>query len=100
MLNNLLSNAVKYNRDGGKVSVVVKSADGRARISVSDTGIGMSEEDLRHLFQPFARIRNEKTQHVLGSGLGLSILRKLALLYRGDVEVESQVDRGSTFTIT
>ena len=60
----------------------------------------MSEEELKRLFGEFVRIRNEKTQSILGSGLGLSIVKKLALLYGGDVQVESQPDVGSTFAVT
>lgn len=100
VLNNLISNAVKYNCEGGLVSVSVWREDRRAKISVRDTGIGMTEEEIRQAFDAFARIRNEKTQHIQGSGLGLSILRKLALLYRGDVSVVSEPGAGSTFTVT
>jgi signal transduction histidine kinase len=100
IFNNLLTNAIKYNRDGGRVDVALRRADKQAMIAVTDTGIGMSEEERKHLFGEFVRIRNEKTQSILGSGLGLSIVKKLALLYGGDVQVESQPDVGSTFTVT
>jgi two-component system, sensor histidine kinase and response regulator len=100
ILNNLLSNAVKYNREGGSVTVSIVREGRKAVIEVADTGIGMSKEDMKRLFHEFERIRNEKTQHVLGSGLGLSILKKLAVLYRGDVQVVSHPGKGSTFTVT
>ena len=100
IFNNLLTNAIKYNRDGGRVDVALRRAGKQAVIAVSDTGIGMSEEELKQLFGEFVRIRNEKTRHILGSGLGLSIVKKLALLYGGDVQVESRPDAGSTFTVT
>ena len=100
IFNNLLTNAIKYNRDGGRVDVALRRADKQAAIAVSDTGIGMSEEEVQQLFGEFVRIRNEKTRHILGSGLGLSIVKKLALLYGGDVHVASRVDAGSTFTVT
>ncbi len=99
ILNNLLTNAVKYNRDGGRVEVALHAAGGRVRVEVRDTGIGMSEADCGRLFQEFVRIRNEKTRHVMGSGLGLSILRKLARMYGGDCTVQSTPDVGSTFTV-
>jgi len=100
VLNNLVSNAVKYNRDGGSVTVRLDSADGTATIAVSDTGIGISEEDREKLFDEFSRIRNDKTRDVLGSGLGLSIVKRIASMYDGEVSVESEPGRGSTFTVT
>jgi signal transduction histidine kinase len=99
ILNNLLSNAVKYNRDGGRVDVRVRADGGAAVIAVADTGIGMTAEEAARLFEDFVRIKNEKTRHILGSGLGLSIVRKLAGLYGGDVTLQSAPDVGSTFTV-
>lgn len=99
ILNNLLSNAVKYNRDGGRVEVEVGGEAGRVRIRVADTGIGMTAEEIALLFREFSRVKNPKTRHILGSGLGLSIVRKLAELYDGTVTVDSQPDVGSTFTV-
>ncbi|OGV69493.1 MAG: hypothetical protein A3K19_33180 [Lentisphaerae bacterium RIFOXYB12_FULL_65_16] len=98
VLSNLLSNAVKYNRDGGGVKVTVQRAGDRVRIVVTDTGIGMTADEVGRLFQDFTRIRNAKTKHILGSGLGLSTTRKIAELYGGTMTVESQPDVGSTFT--
>lgn len=99
ILNNLVSNAVKYNRDGGRVEVVVKNPDERVQIAVSDTGFGIAPDDAKKLFNDFVRLKNERTKGVLGSGLGLSIVKKLALMYGGDVGVDSEVDKGSTFTV-
>lgn len=99
MFNNLLTNAVKYNRDGGRVDVRLGCIGGRARVEVADTGIGMTAEECSRLFGEFVRIRNDRTRSILGSGLGLSILRRLARLYGGDVTVASEPDVGSTFTV-
>jgi signal transduction histidine kinase len=99
IFNNLVSNAVKYNRDGGRVDVALSRRDGAAVIRVKDTGIGMRPEDVERLFGEFVRIKNEKTRDILGSGLGLSIVKKLAVLYGGDATVESQDGVGSTFTV-
>ena len=74
VLNNLVSNAVKYNRDGGRVEVQLEREGDYVRISVSDTGIGMTGEESAKLFGEFVRIKNEKTVKILGSGLGLSIV--------------------------
>jgi signal transduction histidine kinase len=99
ILNNLVSNAVKYNRDGGSVRVAVRPEGGAVVVAVSDTGIGMTKDDAARLFGEFVRIKTEKTRDILGSGLGLSIVRKLAILYGGDVSVTSEPDVGSTFTV-
>ena len=99
IMNNLVSNAVKYNRDGGRVEVRLDHEEGLARIQVRDTGIGMSREECARLFNDFVRIKNEKTKDILGSGLGLSIVRKIASLYQGEARVESEPDAGSVFTV-
>jgi two-component system, sensor histidine kinase and response regulator len=100
ILNNLVSNAIKYNRDEGRVEIVLRAVDDVITIRVSDTGIGMMPQDAAKLFHDFVRIKNTKTKNILGSGLGLSILKKLADLYGGDVTVESEPDVGSTFIVT
>lgn len=100
IFNNLLTNAVKYNRDGGRVDVAIAAAGDRATISVADTGLGMTAAEVGRLFGEFVRIRNERTRHILGSGLGLSIVKRIAQLYEGDVTVTSVPDQGSTFTVT
>jgi signal transduction histidine kinase len=99
VLNNLLSNAVKYNRPGGRVEVRVAPEKGDVVLVVADTGIGMSEAEVGRLFGEFVRIRNEKTRDIPGSGLGLSIVRKLVELSGGAVTVESEPERGTTFTV-
>jgi two-component system sensor histidine kinase/response regulator len=100
IFSNLISNAVKYNRDGGSVHLSVLANGEEVRIQVEDTGIGMTQEEIQRLFADFSRIKNEKTRHILGSGLGLSTLKKLVTLYDGDINVKSKPDVGSTFTAT
>jgi len=100
VFNNLITNAVKYNRDGGRVDVELHADGGQVSIVVTDTGIGMSTEEAARLFSDFVRIKNEKTRNILGSGLGLSTVKKIALLYGGEVSVESEPDKGSRFTVT
>jgi signal transduction histidine kinase len=99
IFNNLISNAIKYNHDDGQVDVTLEKAGNQIAITVADTGIGMTPDEVTRLFGEFVRIRNERTQSILGSGLGLSIVKKLALLYHGDATVESEFDFGSTFTV-
>ncbi len=100
IFNNLISNAVKYNRNGGSVAVHLSRQDGVVRIGVADTGIGMSEEECAKLFTEFTRIRNQHTAGVVGTGLGLSTVRRIARMYGGDATVRSAPDIGSTFTVT
>lgn len=100
ILNNLISNAVKYNRDNGTVTVRLSDSADEVTISVSDTGIGMSEEERERLFGEFVRIKNDKTRNILGSGLGLNIVKRITALYDGRVSVESTPDVGSTFTVS
>ena len=99
VFNNLISNAVKYNRDNGSVDVILNDFDDKIEIKISDTGIGMSQEETPKLFGEFSRIRNKKTKDISGSGLGLSTLKKLSQLYGGDITVESTPDVGTTFTM-
>ncbi len=100
ILNNLISNAVKYNRDNGRVDVTLGWKDDAIELSVADTGIGMSAEEVERLFGEFVRIKNAETRNILGSGLGLSIMKKLTQLYDGDIVVTSEPDVGTTFTAT
>jgi two-component system, sensor histidine kinase and response regulator len=100
IFNNLLSNAIKYNKDGGSVEVSMAGENGFLRISVVDTGIGMTDAETGKLFGDFVRIHNEKTKHIAGSGLGLSIVKKLTESYGGSIEVTSIPDQGSTFIVS
>lgn len=100
VFNNLISNAIKYNEDNGNVWIAVKAEDDRRIIQVRDDGIGMTEEEKSRLFEDFVRIKNDKTRKTIGSGLGLSTVRKIARIYNGRADVESMPDRGSTFTVT
>ncbi|HPI19484.1 MAG TPA: ATP-binding protein [Candidatus Kapabacteria bacterium] len=100
ILNNLISNSIKYNRDNGQVDIYINKEDNKLTIQVKDTGIGMSAEEITKLFKEFVRIKNPKTKDILGSGLGLSTVKKIAELYNGTCSVQSQPDIGSTFTVT
>lgn len=100
IMNNLISNAVKYNRTGGRVDIFVEKAKELIRISVADSGIGMSSEEKDRIFDDFFRIKNQKTRNITGSGLGLSIVKKIVDMYQGSVDVQSTPEKGSTFVIT
>jgi len=99
ILTNLLTNAVKYNKDGGSIKLTAHKIGRALKIQCSDTGIGMTEDEVARLFQEFTRIRNEQTKNILGNGLGLSILKKVVSLYDGEVSVVSQFGKGSEFTV-
>lgn len=99
VFNNMISNAVKYNRNGGTAEITIDSDNDDMIIVFSDTGIGISKEDRDNLFTEFMRVKNEKTKNISGSGLGLSIVRKVVELYNGRISVESAPDEGSRFTI-
>ena len=98
VLLNLINNAVKYNRDAGTVKVNCESRQGKVRIKVTDTGIGIAEHDLPKLFNPFQRIGSVNSE-IEGTGLGLAVAKKLVEAMDGVIGVESQVGVGSTFWI-
>ena len=98
VLLNLLSNAIKYNRDSGSVTIDVEHAAGRVRISVSDTGSGMSAEQQSCLFQPFVRLGAAKSS-TEGTGIGLVTSKRLVELMDGSIGLKSAPGQGSTFWI-
>jgi signal transduction histidine kinase len=106
ILVNLVGNAVKYTPAGGSVTVSlqrVQAADGLSeeiQVQVADTGIGIPEAALPHLFEEFYRAPNAKALDEVGTGLGLAIVKDLVDRYRGRVEVQSTLGQGTTFTVT
>lgn len=100
ILSNLLSNAVKFTPDGGRITLSARHADDRLILGVSDTGVGIPAEEQEMIFQKFRQASNPLTREQGGSGLGLSIVRELAKLLCGNVTLQSDVGRGSTFTLT
>lgn len=100
IFSNLLTNAVKYNKEGGAATLELARAAGGVTIRCSDTGIGMTAEEQAKLFGEFARMKNEHTRGIDGSGLGLSILRKVVKLYGGEIKVRSEYGKGTTFELT
>lgn len=99
VLQNLLGNAVKYSPDGGEVRLHVETAPGELRIEVSDTGIGISEEDQKRVFEKFTRANDPRIGDITGSGLGLALAREIVRLHGGDLTVESELNQGSTFRV-
>ncbi len=97
---NLVSNAVKYTPEGGEVTVRLQLVMGRAQIEVTDSGIGISEEALSHLFEEFYRAPNARAAVKEGTGLGLVVAKDIVTRYGGSLQVQSQAGQGTTFTVT
>jgi signal transduction histidine kinase/ActR/RegA family two-component response regulator len=98
VLVNLLSNAIKYNRQGGLVKLYARQEGHEVLVDVEDTGIGMSPEQMDHLFEPFNRLGVEHSG-IEGSGIGLVIVRRLITLMDGRIDVRSMPGRGSVFSL-
>lgn len=98
ILFNLLSNAVKFTPDGGSVSLRAKRNGDFIEVSVSDTGIGIKQEDMAKLFQPFQQLESTYTKEYEGTGLGLAITKRLVELHGGRIWVESEFNKKSVFT--
>ena len=99
VLINLLANAMKYNTEGGRVTVTVSADDDFVATRIEDTGFGIPKEDIPRIFDEFFRVEDEKRRYITGTGLGLSIVKKTIESHFGRIEVESELGRGSTFTI-
>ena len=99
IVSNLVANAVKYSPAGGTVDVQLVNRGGIARVSVKDQGVGIAKADLPILFTRFGRVSTAETHHLPGTGLGLYLGRQLARLHGGEITVESEPGRGSTFTL-
>jgi len=99
-LQNLLGNALKYTPEGGKVGVTVEAVADALSVEVKDSGFGIGETDALRVFDRFYRADDKRVRETTGSGLGLALSREVARLHGGDITVESQIDHGSTFTLT
>ena len=97
---NLVENGIKYNVPGGNLTVRLLRQDDNALLQVSDTGMGIPEEALGHIFERFFRVDKSRSRAPGGSGLGLSIVRTIVQRNRGDISVESQLGKGTTFTVS
>lgn len=100
VLGNLVSNALRYTPKGGQIIVEAKGSDDSVLLSVQDTGIGITAEDLSRIFERFYRVDQSRRQNEGESGLGLSIARSIIEAHGGTIAVESEMGRGTKFTIT
>jgi signal transduction histidine kinase len=95
---NLLSNAFKHTFEGG-ITVTLRWRDDGVVLSVADTGVGIAEDELPRLFERFHRVKDARSRTFEGTGIGLALVQELAKLHGGDVRIESEEGRGSTFTV-
>jgi signal transduction histidine kinase len=100
VLHNLLGNALKYTPAGGKVSLAAKADAAQLSVAVTDTGIGVAPDEQQQIFERFYRAKDPRVAKITGTGLGLALAREIARLHGGDVSVQSELNRGITFTLT
>lgn len=99
-LNNLLTNAIKYNKPNGKVVLFADETDEQLTIKISDTGIGISDQDQQHIFDKFYRSENDDVRQKPGHGLGLTLAKEIIESHGGKLSLQSTLGVGSTFTVT
>ncbi len=99
-MHNLVGNALKYTPQGGKVIVEVKEDGKQLSFAVTDSGIGISAEDAERIFERFYRAKDPRVEKITGTGLGLTLAREVVRLHGGEVTVDSELNKGSTFTLT
>jgi two-component system phosphate regulon sensor histidine kinase PhoR len=99
VLVNLVDNAIKFNRKGGSVRIAGGVAEGRPRITVEDTGVGIPSDALEQVFHRFFRADKARSRELGGTGLGLAIVKHLMRLHEGEVSVVSELGRGATFSL-
>jgi len=98
-INNILTNAIKYNKPEGRVSMRVEESDSTIRIAISDTGIGISDEDKEKIFDKFYRSDSEDVRQRSGHGLGLALTKDIVNLHNGRLSVNSVPGEGTEFTV-
>ena len=96
---NLVENAIKYNKENGTVKVELDADHQYFSIKVIDTGIGIPEDSLDHIYERFYRVDKSRSREIGGTGLGLAIARNAVLMHRGSIDVQSTLGEGTTFTV-
>ena len=96
---NLLGNAVKFTQEGGEIRVYIKEVEDNIEITIEDTGIGISKEDQEFIFKRFEQVEGTEVTKVSSSGIGLTLVKYVIELHGGYIRLESEVNKGSRFTI-
>jgi signal transduction histidine kinase len=99
LVRNLIDNAIRYTRPGGRITVSLESGDGTVQLVVGDDGMGIPSRDLPRVFERFYRVDRARSRETGGTGLGLAIVKHVAENHGGTVDVVSELNRGSTFTV-
>ena len=97
---NLIENAIKYNKEGGTVSVAIAEDDSFAKVIITDTGSGIAKEDWDKIFEPFFRVDKSRSRSMGGAGLGLALVKEIAVRHGGDVKVVESSERGSSIELS
>lgn len=100
ILHNILSNAIKYTVEEGTITISMHKSNSKIQIDVSDTGMGIPQEDIQRIFERFYRVDKARSRKLGGTGLGLSIAKELMALHNGDISIQSKVGEGTTVTLT
>ena len=96
---NLLTNAVKYSDERTEIKITGETDKDYLKISVEDQGFGIKQEDIPFIFDKFFRIKNDRTRYIMGSGLGLPIVKQIVEMHHGMINISSKENKGSTFTV-
>jgi len=97
---NIVSNGVKYTPEGGKLQILTSISGGFVNVTVRDSGIGISKEDIPHIFDRFFRVKGKATRHITGSGLGLALVKEVVEAHKGYIDVQSGPDEGTNVTLS
>jgi signal transduction histidine kinase len=100
IISNIISNAIKYTNDNGEISISLSQKNNKTICTISDNGIGISKDDLDKIFNPFYRSNATNHPEIKGSGLGLSIVKRLAQLLNITFEIHSEINKGTTIILS
>jgi two-component system phosphate regulon sensor histidine kinase PhoR len=96
---NLISNAIKYTTAGGRITIALEEHGNFVKVAVTDTGIGIKQEDIPRIFDKFYRVKSPETRYITGTGLGLAIVKSIVDDHLGSIAVESVQGKGTTFSV-
>jgi signal transduction histidine kinase len=99
LFDNLLTNAIKYNRQGGKICVSLDQDSEFIFTHIADTGVGISHQSLKEVFTRHFQEKTKPLGNAKGLGIGLSLVQEIVKLHRGDIQIESELGKGSAFTV-